>query len=207
MKQIYFIYCLLLSQIFTAQFNIIKVDTLKDAEFGNLEKNSFYQVDDASKLRYFIKKSDKNYKIVYTFTDWCKPCREKFPKILDFEKEYKNNLDVFYLTDIYRDSSYKSTDNYLKSIGCLSPIFNITDNGKNKNKKGKYEYFVYNAEKKKETKEDRYTHFTQNLAPKHWYYGYSLVVLYDGNDEVVYASTYNETHQQVYDKIKSILNK
>ena len=63
---------------------------------------------------------------------------------------------------------------------------------------------MYNAEKKKETKEDRYTHFTQNLAPKHWYYGYSLVVLYDGNDEVVYASTYNETHQQVYDKIKSI---
>lgn len=205
MNQFYFICCLLVSQFLAAQFKIIKVDTLKDSDFGQLEKNSFYQVDDASKLKYFINKSQKKYKMVYTFTDWCKPCREKFPKILDFEKEYKNDLDVFYLTDIYRESSYKSTDNYLKSIGCLSPVFTIIDNEKNKNKKGKYEYFVYNAEKKKDSKEDRYTFFTQNLAPKHWFYGYSLVVLYDENDKIVYASTYNETHQEVYNKIKSTI--
>lgn len=205
MRNYYIICTFFLFQILAAQSNVIKVDTLKDTDYSLLKNKAFYEVDDAAKLKFFINKSDKKYKMVYTFTDWCKPCREKFPKILTFERDFKEKLDVFYLTDIYRASSYKSTENYLSTINCTSPVFTVTDNDRNKNKKGKYEYFVYNAEKSKESKSDRYTFFTQNLAPGHWFYGYSLVIMYDQNDKVVYASTYNETHQQVYDKIKSIL--
>jgi hypothetical protein len=51
-----------------------------------------------------------------------------------------------------------------------------------KNAKGKFVYSFYNPEKKKETKADRYIFFTQNLAPKHSFYGYSLVIIYDENN-------------------------
>jgi hypothetical protein len=114
-------------------------------------------------------------------------------------------VDVFYVTDIYRESSYASTDKYLKSIGCFAPVFCISDNDRYKNAKGKFVYSFYNPEKKKETKADRYIFFTQNLAPKHSFYGYSLVIIYDENNKVVYASTYNETHEQVYEQIRHFL--
>jgi len=188
-----------------AQQKIVRLDTSKVSSKNQLENNNFYLVDDASKLLYLMKSSDKKFKMVYTFTDWCKPCREKFPQILQFEKEFQQVVDVFYVTDIYRESSYTSTDKYLKSIGCFAPVFCISDNDRFKNAKGKFVYSVYNPEKKKETKADRYTFFTQNLAPKHWFYGYSLVIIYDENDKVVYASTYNETHEQVYEQIRHIL--
>ena len=190
-----------------AQQKIERLDTLKFKNKTQLQNNAFYLADDASILKYFIKASDKKFKMVYTFTDWCKPCREKFPQILQFENEFKEVADVFYVTDIYRESSYASTDKYLKSIGCIAPVFCIADNDAFKNAKGKFVYSVFNPEKKKDTKADRYTFFTQNLAPMHWFYGYSLVVIYDENNKVVYASTYNETHEQVYEKIRSILEK
>lgn len=87
-----------------AQQKIERLDTSKVSSKNQLENNNFYLVDDASKLLYLMKSSDKKFKMVYTFTDWCKPCREKFPQILQFEKEFQQVVDVFYVTDIYRES-------------------------------------------------------------------------------------------------------
>lgn len=192
-------------QIISAQTNVTKVDTLLNMDYSSLNSKVFYEVDDADKLKFYINTSEKKYKMVYTFTDWCKPCREKFPTILNFQKDFKESLDVFYVTDIYKNSGYTSTENYLRSINNTSPVFAITNRDKNKNNKGKYVYLIYDVEKNKEKKSDRYDFFIQQLVPKHWFYGYSLIIIYDQNDQVIYASTYNETNGQVFDKIQSIL--
>lgn len=182
-----------------------KIDTVKINHVNQLVEKEFYAATDAKELLYYIKNSDKKYKLVFTFTNWCKPCREMHPHILFLQKEFRN-AEFFYLTDIYNQRNYPETISYLKTLENSSPIFTIWDNEKNKNAKGKYEYFVYNPQKKKKVKDDRYIYFTQQLFPGHWYYGYSLVIVYDESNKPVYASTYKETDEEILRKVKAILS-
>ncbi|WP_312079248.1 hypothetical protein [Chryseobacterium sp.] len=186
-------------------FSYYHVDTLTVQNFGKLKSESFYSTADAKDIEYYIKNTGKKYKLVYTFTDWCKPCREEHPKILSLEKENSSNLAVFYLTDIYDGRGFLSAEKYLREIGNSSPIFTIADNEKLKNEKGKYKYIVFDPKKKKDIKVNRYLYYTLKLVPGHQDYGYSLTILYDENNKPVYASTYHESSDEIIRKIKSVI--
>ncbi len=197
---------LLFSAVFGQHtFNYFKIDTLTSGNYTALKNESFYNTTEVSELLFYIKNSDKKYKLLYTFTDWCKPCREKHPTVLSLGKEFEN-LEVLFLTNIFSGRNFLSTEAYLKSIGNSSPIFSLGYNEKMKNSKGKYEYLLYNKVKKKNVKVDRYDYYIQNLVPGHQYYGYGLMILYDQNNRVVYASTYKETDEQVFSEIRRIIS-
>lgn len=191
--------------LFFSQTNLYKVDTLKIPHFSDFKSRSYYNSQDAKELLFYINESPKKYKMVFTFTHSCKPCREKFPTILSFQKQYKDKLDVFYLAEMYFQKDYGKTDRYLESINNSYPIFLVDDNPKNMNSKGKYEYISYDWTKEKMGKVYRYENYIQNLVPKHAYFGYSLIIIYDENNKPIYASTYNESHEEVFSKVKSIL--
>lgn len=56
-------------------------------------------------------------------------------------------------------------------------------------------------------KNDRYDNFIQKVVPKHKYYGYSLFIVLDAENRVVYASTYKEEKQDVLAKMQQIISK
>ena len=186
------------------QYQYFKVDTSAVKKYKNLKNESFYNTSDAKDLTFYIKNTDKKYKLVYTFTYWCKPCRENHPKILTFKKNY-NNVEIFYLTDLYDGREFLASEKYLKEIGNNSPIFSLTENEKMKTEKGKYKYTVFDSKKKKDVKVNRYLYYIQKLIPGHQDYGYSLIILYNENNKPVYASTYHETHKEIFDQIENVL--
>lgn len=186
-------------------FKYYKADTLKLHSIETLEGKSFYQVSKAEDLLFYIKSSPKKYKLLFTFTNYCKPCVKIHPKILSL-KENNQNIELLFLTDVYKGSEFSATEKYLKNVGNLYPIFSLADDDDFKNSKGKYEYYVFNPQKKKSVKGNRYTHFTQQLVRHHWDFGYGLVVVYDQENKPIYASTYNETEENVLKKVTSIIS-
>ena len=62
----------------TAQTQAFKLISLGDFEF--VQKKEVYGVN-AEVLQKKIGKDQSQYKLIYTFTDWCKPCREMMPQI------------------------------------------------------------------------------------------------------------------------------
>lgn len=45
-----------------------------------------------------IKLSNKQYKIVFIYTYWCKPCIETLPQVQAYVNEHQNNFDLFIIT-------------------------------------------------------------------------------------------------------------
>lgn len=186
-------------------FQYYYTDTLIVKQTENLRNESFYQVKNAKDFFYYIKDSNKPYKLVFTFTHWCKPCKKMHPKILELEKSHKNNLQVFYLTDAYNGNDYKNTEKYLSKIGNYSPIFSIGSNEKMKDAKGKYNYYIFDKRRNKNVKVSRYDYFIHNLIPDHEKFGYSLVILYDQNNKPIYASTWEENDDEVIQKVIKLM--
>ncbi len=186
------------------RFNYYKIDTVQVNNLSTLKKRSFYQTNDSKELLFYIKNSDRKYKLIFTFTHWCKPCKVMHPKVLSL-KENKD-LDIFFLTDAYDGRDFLSTEKYLDEIGNVSPIFSLGDNSRFMNNRKKYDYFIYDPKKQKKVKVNRYDFFIQNLIPNHHDYGYSLLVLYNQKNQPVYASTFKETDEQIMKKIKAIID-
>ena len=182
------------------------LDTIKYPNLSSLSPKNFYGTNHKF-LQHYINSSAKKYKMVFTFTEWCKPCREKHPEILKLQKDYDTTLDVFFVADIYTRSNLAKTAAYLTDIGNASPIFMLADELKNKVKgKDKYEYFLYSPEKGRKVKVDRYIYQMNMLVPTLKDYGYSLIILYDSTNKPIYASTYHETHDEILRKIKTLLD-
>ncbi len=201
----FFLFLSIVSGINTFSQNITLADTIKYNSFQDLEKKTFYGTD-YKNLKYYIRSSEKPYKLIFTFTDWCKPCREKHPSILEIEKKFKNKLDVIFVTDIYTQGNLVNTYQYLSEINNNASIFTIIDDKKFEVKKGKYKYFLFDNKKNKRVQVNRYEYTMNSLIPSLDDYGYSLVVLFDENDKVIYASTYYETKDEVLKKLNAFLN-
>lgn len=206
MKKMLTLFILLIANLYYNQENFLTVDTLSLKNNKDLLNSKIYKANDRE-IKFLVKNSIKKFKMIYTYTYWCKPCREKFPKIQKIEKEYDEKLEVFYLNDIAKPSDIDGTFNYLKSIQLDKPIFTLWNDPKLKDENGKIKYKIYNPEKGKITNTNRYMYYTQKLLPNHQFYGYSLVLLYNEMNEIIYASTYKETDEEIINKIIEILNK
>ncbi len=172
-------------------------DTLKYAKYTDLNVQHIYAVRNAE-FSYFLRQSKKKYKLLYTFTYWCKSCRKHTPIVQKLQKKYADVLDVFWVTDMSDWYDVKKTLKYIKKIDNKNPILAISKDKNNKNPKTSFW-------KKGVTK---YSYFTKNILPNvPDEYGYSLYVLFDENNKVIYSSTYHEDEKQREQKILSFLNK
>ena len=162
--------------------NILKAkEILNTSDFVNTITSNkdlgVYSIDSETILK-LIKSSKKEYHVIYSFTTWCGPCREYLPTLLNYVE--KNNIELYILI-IEKDNSkklYTSKEFFDKMKNFNKPIYCITS-GKSKNPKKKYFEFV------------------ESIVPNHKEFGLSLNVLINNKGEVLYASTYNESKEEI----------
>ena len=87
MKKYFLFIFLFQTGIIFAQYNYYKIDTLNFKKFDQLQNKSFYESTNSKQLLYYIKSSKKKFKLVFTFTYSCKPCREKASKNFGIAKK------------------------------------------------------------------------------------------------------------------------
>ncbi|MDY6026449.1 hypothetical protein [Bergeyella zoohelcum] len=185
------------------EIHIPREDFKKD-----LEPKVMYAADHLDILTY-IESRKTPYKLIYTFTSWCKPCKEEHPLVRAFEERYKDKLSVVYFMEIYDEKKYEYVDahKYLQDVQNTAPIFVMKNypEFEVKGKKNKYKYLVSDAEGKMK-RASRYWYLTQKLVPGHGLYGYGLMILYDEKNRVIYSSTYKETKEEIFAKLEKYIN-
>ena len=173
----------------TAQTQAFKLISLGDFEF--VQKKEVYGVN-AEVLQKKIGKDQSQYKLIYTFTDWCKPCREMMPQIITFIHENESKVSPYFVTDLRKERDQKYLSNYLNSINFEFPVYNILLESNIDDRKGKYVKTSY----------DR---FVQKLTKGHQNHGYGLILLFDNDSHLLYKSTYLENHDQIIQNIKKLI--
>lgn len=151
----------------------------------NLE---IYEVNQKD-LEYLLSNSKKEFKMVYTFGYWCSPCVSHLPTLLDYING-RDNIDLFILVSEKNDSKnlYYTKEYFKNKSKFIGPVFNVSDS--------------YSQNKRK-----KYRIFTSLLVPDHTEYGYSLHILYNQHNDVIYASTYNEDDVEIIKKITQLTTK
>ena len=174
----------------TAQAQAFKL--ISSSDFEVVQKKEVYGIN-AEILQKKIGKDQHHYKLIYTFTDWCKPCREMMPQIITFVNENKSTDSPYFVTDLRKERDEKYLSNYLYNINFEFPVYNILLESNIAERKGKYV-------------KTNYDRFVQKLTNGHENYGYGLILLFDKSSNLLYKSTYLENHDQIIQKIKKLIN-
>lgn len=154
---------------------------------SNIEGLDIYELNEKN-LEYLLSNSKKEFKIIYTFGFWCRPCVEYLPSLLDFVNR-RNDIELIILLSERDDSkNLLGNLNYFKKIKYNKPIFNISDS--------------YSPRPRR-----KYDNFIQSIIPGHSEYGYSLDILYNKKNEPIYSSTYNESAAERIEKITQLTKK
>ncbi|MFA7686369.1 MAG: hypothetical protein WCY25_00730 [Moheibacter sp.] len=180
----YLLSIIVLSQDKYKSQNIIDYDSIisklnaNDTEIYEINKNVLDSI---------MKKTDRDYIYLYTFAWWCEPCIKKLPHVLNLKKDF-DNLQLLIITTEQDDSKQLLLTKKYKNdkFNITFPIFNISDN--------------YSKRRWK-----KYDSFIQEVVPNHKDYGLSLSIILNKEREVIYASTYNESIEEEFQKIKEII--
>jgi thiol-disulfide isomerase/thioredoxin len=170
---------------FTPKIEFIENYNLNDSS----NYNKFYNIDTSTIFK-IIRSSTKEFKIAFSFAYFCKPCLESFPFIKQLIDE--KQVEVILITDIKRTDKAKlmHTYNFVRNKNAVNlPVFFI---GKN---------CIDSTNKKK----DVYFHFFDLLQPKNDAYGYSLFLVFDKNNKLLYASNYHEKSINKIVNVKKII--
>lgn len=128
--------------------------------------------------------STKDFKVIYTFATWCKPCIEILPTVIEIAN--KDNVD-FYLTTFEKinSSDYKDLVRFLKKqdYGAKVNVYNIRNEDINNYKKN-------------------YLYFTKTIIPDKTNYGMGLIVVLNKQNKLLYASDWHQTKEQEIDSLK-----
>ncbi len=183
MKYLFLLFFFIQSFLFFGQESVVtKLDTTIYRDYNSLKANTMYSFNDRD-FNYLAHKEGKKLKLVYTFALWCVPCKKMFPKILQVANKYRNDLQFYLVT---MENNEKELNRlrlfYTNEKLFARPAFNISNNVS-----GKY----YKNLRKK------YSAFVQAIVPEHKEYGLSLAILYNTENKVIYASTYNELMEDV----------
>jgi nucleoredoxin len=87
---------------------------------------------DASNLK------DKKYLAVYFSASWCGPCKEFTPRLVDWYKRQKAELDKFDVIFVSRDESKEDMLKYMKEDGMPWPALNFAKANQENSLLGKY---------------------------------------------------------------------
>lgn len=119
-------------------------------------------------------KTDKNHEfhLIYSFGTWCKPCVAFLPKLLEWTES--NPSVRLYILNIEKDGDNK--------------LLRVKDFLREKHNFNANTFMVSDEYGKRRWK--KYDAFVQEMAPGHTEYGMSLVLLYDENVKLLYASKF-----------------
>lgn len=185
MKSTFLLLILLLSciRIAIGQDFYTVLDSNHQESYQNLEMGHIYEVDHEETHRLF-QQSDKQYKLIYTFGVWCKPCIELLPTVLELSNEHANKLELYtFITENRPNMLQLSKDYFDKYPDFERPVFNIS-NDYHKRWRKKYDIFI------------------DKLVPGHEDFGMSVLILFDEKNEVIFVSNY---HMSKEEKINSVL--
>ena len=171
-----------------AQDDYFSKDIIDYNEVLNSNQNEIYSLN-KSEFDSLIK-ANKNQKfhLVYSFGTWCKPCVAFLPELLDW---VKNNPSVkLYILNIEKDGNKKLQR--VKDFLSEAHDFNANT-------------FMVSEEYGK-GRWKKYDAFVAEMAPGHKEYGMSLLLLYDKTEKLIYASTYNETNEEVLLRMSNKIN-
>lgn len=149
----------------------------------NASKTYIVSIEDLQKLHQC---SGKRYSVFYTYTYWCKPCREFVPDLMSFYFENKSDFNLFILVPEVVEDSKKQEYARKSLINFREPIFTISDNYGNRFRR-KYSNFLKD--------------FIPDFDVKEIGLGLGKVIVMGANYEIVYIST---DRCKSNDKIRSL---
>ena len=170
---------------FSQSFSIENFPSESCEEIQKLSEYNTYVVS-KDDLQMLHECSGKKYSVFYTFTYWCKPCREFVPDLVGFYYENKPDFNLFFLIpEVVQDSkkqeySRKSLTNFKE------PIFAVSDEYGNRFRR-KYSNFL--------------TDFIPDFDVKEVGLGLGKIIVMGPDFEIVYVSTDGSLGK---DKIKSL---
>ena len=182
------LFLFIISNIYSQEiYNAKKITDFKSVT-KNQSDSDIYSLN-ATELGSLILSSQKKYQLIYSYATWCKPCNETLPKILKFVNS--NNNVQLYIINIEKDNSRSlkwTKDAFIKKFNYLNNTFMVSESY------GKRSY-------------KKYDRFIQVIAPGHKDYGLSLIILFDNNKNLLYASTYFEAVDAEITKLMNLTKK
>lgn len=166
-------------------FEVYKEYSKNPSKFEGLD---IYEVNEKD-IDYLLTHSKKEFKMIYTFGYWCGPCVKHLPSLFEYINA-RDNIDLIILVSEKNDSKnlYYTKEYFKNKTDYSGPVFNVSDS--------------YSQNKRR-----KYRIFTSLLVPDHSEYGYSLHILYNQKNDVIYASTYNENDEEIINKITQLTKK
>ncbi|MEM7374515.1 MAG: hypothetical protein AAF587_38340 [Bacteroidota bacterium] len=175
--------CLLTANSFGQESFYTLLDSSHQESYQTLQQEHIYEISHQELHRLF-QQSDKQYKLIYTFGVWCKPCIELLPTVLNLSDEHADKLDLYTVITENRTNILQLSRNYFARYKDFDrPVFNVSN--------------VYHKRWRK-----KYNIFIDKLVPGHENFGMSLLILFDENNQVVFVSNYYLSKE---DKINKVL--
>ena len=80
-----------------AQSQQIEIIKFNAADTSSIADNNVYLINNED-FDELLNLGSSEYKLVYTYAAWCKPCVETLPEVLDLVARNKNNIDFYLIT-------------------------------------------------------------------------------------------------------------
>lgn len=171
------------------------LNEMKDSSSTQIYEITEFELDT------LIQKRNASLNLIYIFSAWCGPCREKLPSILKMADQY--SLPLFIVNDEENgDKKMGDARRYLEKMKLNTPSF-AYDFGRfaGKSRKKQYEYFQ---------KLTRY--YFKASYNDDYMYGYTSFILVDQNAKLIYANSNTpnpgkEEFQKLLNVIEKRINK
>lgn len=171
-----------------AQSQQLDVIRFNDVEVADIENYNVYLIDNDD-FDSLLNVGNSEYKLIYTYAAWCKPCVETLPKILDLVTRNKSKIDFYLITaqDENNTSEFNRIRYRLKEAGYEGPIFNISNKHSKRFKK-------------------KYISFVENISKEIKDYGLSLILFFAKDNDLRISSTYLKDEKYYLDQIQQVLD-
>lgn len=183
-----FIFFFLILFSLKAQSQQIEVIKFKAVEVAEIEDDNVYLIDNDD-FDSLLNVGNSEYKLIYTYAAWCRPCIETLPKVLDLIEKNKNEIDFYVISpeDENDNNEFHKIRYRLKEAGYKGPIFNISNKHSKRFKK-------------------KYISFVENISTEIKDYGLSLILFFDKDKNLLISSTYLKDKEHYLDQIQQILD-
>ena len=146
-------------------------------------------------LKEIIKKSNKEFNLIYTYVDWCAPCVKEFPTVIKYCKQ--NNINLFIIIQ-----SKEGTVNLAKFKDKFKEKYNFEGNLYN---------FSFDKALVKTVKKSNYRNYQvyikeligENYKPE-LIYSSDNFILMNNNLKIIYISEYTD-YNNIYKKISELI--
>lgn len=161
--------------------------------FTNSQSTKVEDKVTANQLKEIIKKSNKEFNIIYTYTDWCSPCVKEFPNVIKFCQVNNINLYIIILSKDGNADLQKFKNKFKEKYNFEGYLFNYS-----------FGEIIVKTVKKSNYK--NFQGFIKELINEKYeseiIYGSDNLILFNKNADIIYISKF-----LTYEKIYADINK